>query len=89
MTAAPLKSVADSVVPPQPCPGVSLPAHIVPESGTSAPSAREGRQSPSWHHPRGAFPALVPQNWSYRSVVFIRFWYKNNTFKYICNPQLV
>lgn len=52
----------------QPGPCISRPAHITPESGPSAPSAREGRQSPSWHLPRGALPAPVPQNRSYWSA---------------------
>lgn len=55
---------------PQPGPGISLSAHIIPESCPSPPPARKRRQSPPWHHPRGAFPAPVPQDWSHRSVFF-------------------
>lgn len=51
---------------PQAGPGISLSAHNIPESGPIAPSAREGRKSPSWHLPRGDFPAPLPQNWSHR-----------------------
>lgn len=51
---------------PQAGPGISLSAHNIPESGSSAPSAREGRKSPSWHLPRGDFPAPLPQNWCHR-----------------------
>lgn len=51
---------------PQCGPCISLSAHIIPESGSGAPSAREGREGPPWLHPRGVIPAAVPQNWSNR-----------------------
>lgn len=60
-----LKLLKKKIFLPQPGSCVSRPAHILPESGPSTPSAREGRQSSSWHLPRGALPASLPQNWSY------------------------